>query len=248
MGGIDLVILAAGANDPLRWYFMGGVIAFVAGWFIIAHFQQQKRCRELLALATAKELFFAPDADNAHTRFGGFEPLDNHRHPSSSNLLHGRRGEIEWLIFDFQYVIGAGKNKRTHRFGVVAAIVPLHFRRLTIRPEGFLDKMQQFVTGSADIPIQNEPFNRRYHVTCDVPKFAHDVLHPQMIELLMAGTPMHWQLGGDVILIHRRGLFTAEEIDLSMLLIEAFIDRLPDELIERMSQPEHSEFPLRPAI
>ncbi len=207
------------------WFFI--FIAFVAAaGFYIAYALAEKRRKELEALAEQLGLFFAPHADEVHDRYEGFTPFGAGSSRRSSNLLHGQRGEVLWQLFEYRYTTGSGKQRQTHSYGIAAATVPIWFRKLQIRPEGIFDKLAAFV-GYDDINFESEQFSRRYHVSCDVRKFAYDVIHPQMIEYLL-GCPAHaWQIAGNIILIHKSGSFSAYEAKRIIEMVEGFLERIP---------------------
>ena len=56
---------------------------------------------------------------------------------------------------------------------------------LLIRPEGFFDKVAG-AFGFDDIDFESEEFSRAFFVKSSDKRFAYDVLHPRMLELLMA--------------------------------------------------------------
>ena len=56
---------------------------------------------------------------------------------------------------------------------------------LSVDPENFLERFVGRLTGN-DIDLESEEFNRAFTVGCPDRKFASDVLHPQMMEFLLA--------------------------------------------------------------
>lgn len=205
-------------------FILFAVIAIVA--IVVGHLTAAKRRAELAEVARRLGLEFAPYPDEAHSSYLGFDPFGRGRSNKSSNLLHGRRGEIEFEVFDYKFRTGSGKNSKTHHHGIVAAKVPLHFRHLVLRPESIFDKVAAMV-GYDDINFESEQFSRRYHVTCEVRQFAYDLIHPQMIEYLLAGPARHWQLRGDTIVVQKSGRFSSEEIAQVVTMIEGFVSRIP---------------------
>src|SRR5688572_21118669 len=122
-------------------------IAIAIGVIVIALVAAAKRRKALAELAQRIGFTFEADADDgdaAAARYGGFDPFGRGRSRRASNLLRGRRGDVEFELFDYRFTTGSGKNKRTHRYGIVAAHVPMHFHQLRIRPEGIFDKLVSF--------------------------------------------------------------------------------------------------------
>lgn len=200
------------------------VIVAVAG-----HLAAQKRRRELALFAAQNALQFTPDVEWGFVeQFEalGLTPFGQGRSRRASNLVHGRKGELEWQLFDYRYVTGSGKNKTTHRYGVAAARVPLGFPRTVLRPEGFFDKVAS-LAGFDDINFESEEFSRRYHVTGANRRFAYDLVHPQMMEYLMSLPAMHWQLAPGVVMITRSGVYDARELPHLTAAIDGLLSRVP---------------------
>jgi hypothetical protein len=203
--------------------------AIMVGLIVFGHLAAKKRREELFKLATRLGLQFDPDSYDVHDDFDGFSPFGVGSSRRSSNLLHGRLGEIEWEIFDYKYTTGSGKNKSTHHVSIVAAAVPIMLPRMTIRPEGLFDKIVS-IAGFDDINFESEEFSRRFHVKCADRKLCYDLIHPQMIEFLLSSGPAHWQFAGTNILITASGHLAAADIERNMRMIEGFVERIPQYL------------------
>lgn len=207
------------------WVFIFIALIVVVG-FVIAHLAAEKRRKDLAELAERAGLFFSAYTDDVHSIYYGFTPFGSGSGRRSTNLLHGQRGEVRWQIFDYRYTTGSGKNRKTHHYGIAAAHVPLRLKRLAIRPEGWFDKIASMV-GFDDINFESEEFSRQYHVSCSVRKFAYDLIHPQMIEFLLTCQRRHWQMEGDVVLLHKSGRFSAYELEEVLTMVEGFVQRIP---------------------
>ena len=79
----------------------------------------------------------------------------------------------------------------------------------------------------SDIRFESEDFSRKYHVTSADRRFAYDLIHPRMMEYLMAAHPVDWQLGGNTILTVRPSRYRSDELLEAMRLIEGFVERIP---------------------
>jgi len=100
------------------------------------------------------------------------------------NLMTGQYADHALTCFDYQYTVGGGKNSHTYYFLCVVMSSRVPFRRLCVRPESAGDKVLGFL-GAGDIQFESDEFNRRFHVECEQPRFAFDVLHPRAMELLL---------------------------------------------------------------
>jgi hypothetical protein len=210
------------------WVF-GIFVAVLIGVAVISVVAAAKRRRALEELARRFGFTFEADAydgDTAAARYAGFDPFGRGRSRRASNLLRGRRAEIEFELFDYRFTTGSGKNKKTHRYGIVAAHVPMRFTSMRIRPEGVFDKLVAFA-GFDDINFESHEFSARYHVSCDDRQFAYHLIHAQAIEHLLRCPPLHWQLGGGVIVLHRSGAFKPDELPRAVEAVEGFMKTIP---------------------
>ncbi len=204
-------------------------IAITVG--VLAHRAAERHRRELSCFAVDHQLQFNPDARTAHDRYAGYSPFGQGSSRRSSNLIQGRWNQIDWEMFDYQYTTGSGKNRTTHRVGVVAALITggagrVVFPRLDMRAEGLFDQLVSLA--GFDINFESEQFSRRYHVRCEDRKFAYDLIHPHMIEYLMSAVaPRHWQLAGDRIVLTRNGRYSIAELGETMELVRGFVARIP---------------------
>jgi hypothetical protein len=165
------------------------LIFLAIGLIIFSMIQANRRREALFTLATELGLQFDPAGGRAHDHFEGFLPFGRGSSRRSDNLLHGVVDGTEWMIFDYKYTTGSGDDETTHHHSIVSATLPITLPALTIRPEGMFDKLAGLM-GFDDINFESEAFSRRYHVSCDDRKTCYDVIHPQMIEFLMAIDPI----------------------------------------------------------
>jgi len=209
-------------------FFLAAFIVLCIGAAIFAWRAAEKRRKALEAFAADHGLAFDPDPDpTLIDRFSGMAPFDRGSDRRVSNRIHGRRGEVDWELFDYRYTTGSGKNRRTHHFGVVVACVPLLFPRMTLRAEGLFDKVASLV-GYDDINFESHEFSSRYHVSGADRKRCYDLIHPRMIEFLMTLPRYHWQFDGNRIVIHLAGSQHPQTMADIMSAIGGFLERIPD--------------------
>jgi hypothetical protein len=214
---------------PNQIVIFGLAIVLIVIVLVLAHLAAKKRREELEAFARSMGFTFAPDDDEAalvHAQYDGFEPFGRGRGQTSYNLITGARKDLRFEMFDYKYTTGSGKNKRTHRCGIVAAHVPVWFKKLRLRPEGFFDKMAAFA-GFDDINFESHEFSARYHVACDDRQYAYQLIHPQAIEFLLRCPALHWQFNGPVVVIHKRGRFKPDELRHVVEAVEGFVKLVP---------------------
>ena len=105
------------------------------------------------------------------------------------NVLYGSHDGRDLVSFDYEYKTQTTNGKQTttqvHRFSVLGLSMGIHMPPLSVDPENFLERFVGRLTGN-DIDLESEEFNRAFTVSCPDRKFASDVLHPQMMEYLLA--------------------------------------------------------------
>lgn len=221
---------------------IGGVALFVV-LLIFSHLANQRR-QEALA-AAASELGFKYVAGvlaNDWSFFGwgeeghpmseikdlieSFSPFGQGSSRTMSNLIYGRRGDIDWYFFDYRFSTGSGKNRQTHYHGIGLARTALAFPRLQLRTENVFDRIANSI-GFRDIDFESEDFNRQYRVNCDDQKAAHDLIHPQVIEFLMANEPRSWQFGGPFLVLSQGGNYDVLQMAQTMKEAEQFLKLVP---------------------
>jgi hypothetical protein len=194
---------------------------------VIGMVYEQRRRKEMAEFARRQGMEYAPDAGDFFEHYDGFMPFGQGRSRRASNLVHGRRSDVDWEMFDYRYVTGSGKRRTTHRYGVVVAKVGLALPRITMRPEGMFDKIAS-LAGFDDINFESEAFSRRYHVKSQDRQRVYDVIHPKMMEYLMSLPAVHWQLGPGVVMLVRGGGYSPAELQRAMAMIEGLLSRVPE--------------------
>jgi hypothetical protein len=174
----------------------------------VAHRAAEKRRQEMWSLARELGLDFHPGREHPwgeHSLFGCFKRGHSNR---AKNTM---RGEIELfgrpcpcLLGDFEYKVtrqsGKSRSTTTYRFSYAMFRVPWPVPSLTIRREHVLDKIAGAL-GFDDINFESEAFSRRFHVKCADKRFAYDVIHPRMMEFLLARPPQPLEFAGSWCII-----------------------------------------------
>lgn len=159
-----------------------------------------------------------------------FWPFGQGHSRTVGNLLHGSDPRGDWALFEYQYTetSGSGEDRKstTYPFSVVVLSPPAVLPELDIRREGLGDRIAGFF-GARDVQFESEEFNRAYHVTSSVPKFASDVVHPEMMEFLMAFEDFSVQIAGRHIVLAVPGTRDPVWYEGAMQTLGAFWDRVP---------------------
>jgi hypothetical protein len=134
------------------------------------------------------------------------------------------------LALDYHFQTGGGEDSQTHRFSAVILQSAVPLKPLSIRPENFLDKIAA-VFGHKDIAFDSPEFSRKFHVTSPDEKWAHDVLGPRTIELLMAGPVFAIKFSPTHVLAYRGSRLAPDDFAVAADLIGGILDRLPESLL-----------------
>lgn len=195
---------------------------------VSAQGRAKKRRKKLTDFAAQCGLSYSPDTGGLHERYASFAYFDrgDRRSRRSANLISGRRGGLEWEMFDFWNGPDGSEQKPRGGLGVVIANLPASFPKTRIRSESIIDHVSSFV-GMNDIEFESEEFSRRYHVSASDRKFAYDLIHPRMMEYLLAAPTVDWQLGGRTILLIRSRRYRVDELSGAMKLVEGFVRLIP---------------------
>jgi len=122
------------------------------------------------------------------------------------NVVHGAWQEIAVIAFDFWYYDEStdanGHTSRSyHRFNCAIVPIDADCPRLAIGRETLLTSLAGALSFH-DIEFESEDFNREFHVACEVPKFANDVIDQRMMAWLLAtGSDHSYETLGNRVLV-----------------------------------------------
>ncbi|MBX3363393.1 MAG: hypothetical protein KF866_01400 [Phycisphaeraceae bacterium] len=188
------------------------VIALAIVGAVYAHRKEQERLRQLEALAEELSLRFDRkrhrNGDHRHKGFRVF--AQGHSRLRMNTLegpltIHDRPYPLTCGDYQYKITTSTGKTTTTTTYTFSYLLYELPFPRvpdLNIRAETFLDKIAGAV-GFDDINFESAEFSRRFHVKSPDKRFAYAVIHPRMMEYLMANTGYTLELRDRRLLITR---------------------------------------------
>ena len=88
------------------------------------------------------------------------------------------------LAFDYQWTVQSGKSSTTYHRQITAVDIGMVVPRLDLTPDNAVKRWATALV-KHDIDFESEDFNKQWRIQCKDLKFAHDVIHPRMMELLM---------------------------------------------------------------
>ena len=218
------------------------IVALIVTGIWLAHAYEKKRREEFEALA--RELGWRFEAEGSDTAdMACFEHFARGHSQRALATLHGEVtiGQERWpaQAGDYTYKVtsGAGKNRRTTTYRFTYVIVRTPFARLpdlVVRPEGLFDKLAG-VFGFDDIDFESEEFSRKYHVKSADKRFAYDVLHPRMLQMLLASKPHEIALAtGRCLYYDGTRRWKAEEVREALRFLDRFFELWPEHLVREL--------------
>lgn len=197
---------------------------------VIAVLQAKKRREEMARYAASRGWRYEGDQPLLVDRFQG-SPFGVGSSRRATNAVYGQHDGRDFVSFDYRYTTtsGTGKNRRTttHTFSILALSMGALLPPLRVDPENFLGRFVGRITNS-DIELELEDFNRAFTVNCPDRKFASDVLHPQMMELLLQHPDVGWRFDRDSMLMVSGSLRSVQSIDATLHLMDRITDLIPD--------------------
>jgi len=225
-------------SDNLLVVLVVLAIAALVVWQIYA---RARRRKELSAWAASKGLRFDPSrVYHLDARFPAFSCLRRGSGRYAFNCLSGDWQGHEFFGFDYHYETystDAKGHRQTHHhvFSAVVLSSPVPLKPLFLRPEGFLDKITEFL-GFDDIDFESTEFSEKFYVKAPDKRWAYDVLHPRTMEFLLNSPRFSIQLEGDWGIAYRSSRFSAEEFGEAAEVLRGIFERLPRYLIEEQKR------------
>lgn len=210
-------------------------VVVIVGAVVFGYLQAKKRREGMAAFARSRGWTYTEQDDSLLDRFEG-EPFGVGQDREAVNVLRGTAHGRPVVVFDYSYVTtrtstDANGNTRTdrdtHPFSVVVMNTGAVMPALSVAPEGLVSRFLGRLTNS-DIELESEDFNRAFRVTCPNRRFASDVLHPRMMELLLQWPELAWRFDADSLVAVRPGSHDVAEIDAKLAALDAILDNVPD--------------------
>ena len=210
-----------------------GVIALMIVFAIAGHIQAKKRREALSALASHLGLRFDPNKDRSFDdRYRCFDALRWGDNRYAYNILRGEFDGRHIVGFDYHYETSrtdsdGDRTTTSHHFSAVIFQTALPLDGLTIRNEGFFDRMKTLF-GFDDIDFESAEFSKAFHVKCRDRGMAYDVVQPETMEFMlkMPRFTLHFEEGK--VMAMRSSTFKPEDFRAAMHLVDGILDRIPN--------------------
>jgi hypothetical protein len=217
------------SSGVLAVIFIVGLL-LVGGAAVAGYVATRRRRAEILDLTTEHGWRFAEEEPLLVDRFAG-PPFGLGFERRATNVAYGTHDGRDLVCFDYEYKTsnGSGNDRTTtsHRYSVLGLSMRAILPPLSVDPENALERLVGRVTDN-DIDMESETFNRAFTVSCPDRKFASDVLHPQMIEYLLAFPRLGWRFDRDCLLVIAEGHRTPGAIEATVEFMDGLTDRIPE--------------------
>jgi len=203
-----------------------GSIGFVVVMTIALTVQGRRRLERATAWAAAAGWQLQAEADELTSRWGG-SPFGVGRRRRARLVLTGTWQGRAATSFQYTYETSDGKNTTTHTFHVIALSLPAMLPALEFTPEGFGSRLASAL-GGQDIDFESEEFNRHWRVRSPFPRFASDVVHPRLMELLLRpGAQVNLRFEGSDLLTWSSGAQRLDDIAGRLGLLDSVVATIP---------------------
>jgi len=216
-----------------------GIAVLVVVLFIViavmSAIAAKKRRAGIAALAAQRGWTYAERDDRWCDAFQD-SPFGTGHNRKATNVLTGQFDGRPFVSFDYVYYTtetSTDSEGRTttrevsHPYGVAGLDMGAAFPALEVTPEGMFGRLVGRITNT-DIELESEDFNRAFTVNCPDRKFASDVLHPRMMELLLQSPKAAFRFDRRWILDCENGQVALEEIEPRLQRIDAIVDQIPE--------------------
>jgi hypothetical protein len=208
------------------------LIVIIVSIAIYQFYASNKRLKELGDWAMSKGLIFSPMKDKSFdSKYPNFTCLQKGDSRYACNMMTGNLAGREFLGCDYHYSTGSGKSREEHNISLVIMKSPILLKPLLIRPETFSDKIAAFV-GFDDINFESAEFSKKFYVKSTDKKWAYDIIHPQMMEFLMASPVFSMQFDFLSVIVYRSTKFSPEDFEAAGVLVNGIFERIPDYVIQ----------------
>jgi hypothetical protein len=201
---------------------------------------RDKRRKELAEWARLNEFSFLPAEDySIGFRYQFFKCLQRGDNRYGYNIMEGISGKRVVCAFDYHYETHSSDSKGNrqthhHHFSAVVVEAGLPLKPLFIRPEGFLDKVTEFV-GFEDIDFESAEFSKRFFVKSPDRRWAYDVLHQATMELMLCYPRfiIDFQVS-QVMAYWDNKTFSLGDFGSALKVVTGILDGLPDSVVREL--------------
>ena len=237
---MSLLATASMAVFPLPFFgFFVAIIVLVILGVIYGAKARKARIMALSGWARRHGFHYTPDeVSTIENRFGTFKCFTQGSNRYGYNVMRGEHRGLDTWAFDYHYETYStdSKGRRTthhHHFSALIVDSRLALKPLTLRPEGFFDKMKG-VFGFDDIDFESAEFSRKFWVTAPDKRWAYTVISQRTMEFLLESPRFKVEMLGPWVLVYRGSRFKPREFDEALRMAHGILERLPKDVVKEL--------------
>lgn len=215
-----------------EFFFLFLLIALAVGFFLWRKDQQRQAALRLWARGRGWRLPAGGDR-RWDVEYPGVKLFQRGHSRGSRCVITGRDHDRDVVLMDYRYVTGHGKNRSTHRHGVVLIAAGFPTIPLQIRRENPLDRVGEFF-GADDIDFESTEFSRRFFVKSADRRWAYDVIHTRTMEYLLTAPDFQVEFGTGELVLHSGRWLDAAAYERALEMGRRLLDLIPDYVIRQM--------------
>ncbi len=211
------------------------VVIVAIAW---SHIAALKRRDAMAAVANTLGLLFDESKDYSYDeQYHFLSKLCQGSRRYAFNILSGYYCGRPVSAFDYHYETystDSKGNRSTHHhyFSFFILHMDIAFPELLISHEGWTSKFAQFF-GYDDIDFESAEFSRKFCVRSPDKKFAYDIVHPQMMEYLLANPDLNIEMERHCITLFFGTRLAPEHIEPNLNRLLKIYDLIPDYVMNR---------------
>jgi hypothetical protein len=180
------------------WWIPAAIVAVMVIGGLASWVRHRRATRSMRALAHERGWqYVGADQSLVHRHHGA--PFGGGSRRRASYSFTGAHRGARFVAFEYRYTESDGDSSSTRRFTVAVLDLPAARSRLQLTRETgmsrFLGKL-----GLRDLQLESEQFNDTFRIDTDDDRFAYDVLHPRMMEWLLASGQGPFRFAGGHLL------------------------------------------------
>ena len=163
------------------------------------------------------------------------------------NIVEGMWNGRSLIAFDYHCELDLDKDEHKNDFSAVIINSRILLKPLLIRPAIRFDKVIE-LAGLSDIEFESVEFSRHFHVQSSDKRWAYDVIHPRMMEYLLAAPKftIQFDLTSIIACGHHKPdysstRFSIADFEAAIGVIEGMLERLPSYLITQQKEDSYSK-------
>jgi hypothetical protein len=245
MTNAHLFLAAGRAVHGDSGFLVAGIIALIAVGFVFSIIAHIKRKKELEAWAKANGLTFSTGRTKVKPE-RLFDCLQRGHDRYASMMMAGKIDDWVVRAFDYHYETYSTDSKgrrQTHHHHFSAVLIDSKFplKHLYIRPEGFFDKVTEFV-GVDDIDFESAEFSRKFYVKAKDRRWAYDVITQDTMAFMLEnarGFKIQFAVNCALIWVDRR--MKAEQFSQAFAALTGILSRIPEHVQRERLAPASLE-------